>query len=270
MTASICSPQEQQGLLDHTCGPRPVGGGGVYQTHWERRRPGISFTLELKYWVRSVLGALFSASLAASSFDSDGGIFGSFSWLPLHEQWIHSGVSLSHFLPLPPICWWPRSSGSRSHHWTGPSIYNPQVPRAWDTKPWPCGVEKWTSLLPQRRLAASFYGGTVLLEGEKGASQILCCPCIWGLCPEFSFLLIILFAHLRLDLSVPKALCLYIASHWAFCCCFHFSHAEGCVYFCFMATHFRMAHLIWKIVLFTSSPLWSMLNPGVPGVSIGA
>lgn len=82
MTASICSPQEQQGLSDHTCGHGPVGGRGVCQAHWERKRRGVSFTLELKYGVSSVLGALSPVSLAATSLDSDGGIFGSLFFIP--------------------------------------------------------------------------------------------------------------------------------------------------------------------------------------------
>lgn len=38
----ICSPQEQQGLLDHTCGPGLGGGGGVCQANREKERPGIA------------------------------------------------------------------------------------------------------------------------------------------------------------------------------------------------------------------------------------
>ena len=115
---SICSPQKQQGLLDHTYGPDSAGAGGACEAGWEKERPDVSITLELKCWSSLFLGSLSSASLAAASLDSDGCgvgcIMGVRSWLSLHGHCIHSNFPLSHILYLPPVCWGPSSSGGRS------------------------------------------------------------------------------------------------------------------------------------------------------------
>lgn len=48
MKRSVCSPQKQQGLLDRTYGPDSAGAGGACEAGWEKGRPDVSITLELK------------------------------------------------------------------------------------------------------------------------------------------------------------------------------------------------------------------------------
>lgn len=86
MKSSLCSPQKQQGLLDRTYGPDSAAAGGAREAGWEKGRPDVSITLELKCWSSLFLGSLSSASLAAASLDGDGcgvgGIMGSFLGYP--------------------------------------------------------------------------------------------------------------------------------------------------------------------------------------------